>query len=690
MKQSLLKLCLSLAAVMLAGLNVSAQKTYFSPTMPETSEDYKDIKFYLAVSGYDASNKQSTVSLTVFDHANDYDFEVNLPVSGSKVDPTGATIESLMHDVFSLDVSSTECHKNTKAFTTGVTGVSPQILGIAADFPQAQRVWLSHCYTFNGATLPVKVIDYNHQAAANYPEEYNFKYVITRTTATDGSVKISGQAQTLTGETGTPAIAVAHNAWYLITKGFNNKHVTATHNIENPGSRIVLPSGSYVQLGNEKLPIATTANMGNGIFDISALKKLLNENTIESVEDAEHKAIFYLPAGTTMTIGHSQAVLNEAAKITLDLPGYTDSSVISLNGALSYMKQESDKGNYYLLQALLDMFDNLVYMVDEADSPSVTVQFGEPGAFIEAYRSKETPDATLYTPSQFEEILSEYPNAVGYVWSEDHFPSGVNYATEENIAAVEAANVNNVVIDYKIGHGHYYECNNFVLVDWATGIQKTEDFYSPTDFVAVKLNYTRTHLLTGTGKYNSVCLPFAIEGDDVDGDIYVYADYNVNESHVYYNKKEDITEGIPCIVSTTATSWDINKQFANVKATPDRSTNMTGEFMKTNPGTGHWVLKDGDGTYFHGTSDAYKCWPFRAYLDLNGALEFGGTQDGSTTAKQFSIAFVDDATSISAVPSSNNSISEIYSLSGAKLSSMQKGVNIVKMLDGSIRKVIVK
>lgn len=53
------------------------------------------------------------------------------------------------------------------------------------------------------------------------------------------------------------------------------------------------------------------------------------------------------------------------------------------------------------------------------------------------------------------------------------------------------------------------------------------------------------------------------------------------------------------------------------------------------------------------------------------------------------MVFADEVTSISSAENSVN-ITAIYSLSGAKLDKMQKGVNIVKMSDGTVKKVTVK
>lgn len=63
-------------------------------------------------------------------------------------------------------------------------------------------------------------------------------------------------------------------------------------------------------------------------------------------------------------------------------------------------------------------------------------------------------------------------------------------------------------------------------------------------------------------------------------------------------------------------------------------------------------------------------------------------ESGASLAK-LNIIF-NDATSISSTNATETSISAIYSASGARINTLQKGVNIIKMSDGSVKKVLVK
>lgn len=90
-------------------------------------------------------------------------------------------------------------------------------------------------------------------------------------------------------------------------------------------------------------------------------------------------------------------------------------------------------------------------------------------------------------------------------------------------------------------------------------------------------------------------------------------------------------------------------------------------------------INDKVGFYIVGSENSISVGKNRCYLKGNNTA--GG-------AAKLNIRF-EEANAISAV-NENATISSIYSASGAKVSSMQKGMNIVKYSDGSVKKVLVK
>lgn len=663
MKSTLLKFFLTLSAVLLFGVNASAQgTTALGDDGFPTGESSDPIKFFFSVTGFSqlgGLGAQSTVYATVFDGNQDYNFEVVLPNKNNIVCSDQATVRAMMRNVASLNVGANETRKHEVTINTQ-TSVSTQKLG----------GWLPKTYQFQGATLPITVVDYNHGETI----KKEFTYTLSGASHGENGWRITGVRNNFQD---------AHDAWYLITKGPNEDHVTADRKGDED-SFLYLPAGAYVQMYNGRVTASSAVSMSEGNFDLAALRQMFS--TVETVANPEEKAVFYLPQGTKLTIGASYATLNEPAWITVDLTKMPQSK--TLKDVLSNLKTAS-KDNSSFIQAFLQMFDGLVEAVDLAGEVPVEVRFGEP-AFIQVFKGQETPETTLRTPAQFAEDLKEYPNAVGYVWSN---LNGVNYATPTNIAIADQSGVQNIVIDYPVGKkGHYYECNNLILVDYVQGPSKENiNFYTPQDFNAIKLSYSRT-ILASSGNYNSVCLPFAFSSSNVgNGEIYTFSNYNETASQVYFTKQNVVDAGIPCIVKTVQSTWNVSLTNADVVANPIESTNMKGSFVKDNVGVGegtkNFYKLNGSGEKYQVNLSTSNCYPFRSYLVIDTTM--GPGVPGSSNAKVLDIVFEDESTAISSM-TSDCIVESVYSLSGTKLSKVQKGVNLLKMTDGTIKKVIVK
>lgn len=107
---------------------------------------------------------------------------------------------------------------------------------------------------------------------------------------------------------------------------------------------------------------------------------------------------------------------------------------------------------------------------------------------------------------------------------------------------------------------------------------------------------------------------------------------------------------------------------------------LVGVYKETTVPQGNYVLqKQTDEIMLYEVeSDDIKLKAYRAYLN-------GSQVSGS----KLRLVFSDETTGIATVEE-EASVSAIYSASGAKLNAMQKGLNIIKMSNGSVKKVMVK
>lgn len=97
------------------------------------------------------------------------------------------------------------------------------------------------------------------------------------------------------------------------------------------------------------------------------------------------------------------------------------------------------------------------------------------------------------------------------------------------------------------------------------------------------------------------------------------------------------------------------------------------------------------GFYYAVAGKKYSLAPYSCYLDVTKAPEL---EDETSPAKMMKMVFIDiDENDISTSIGSainESGIQDIYSIGGVKTNAMHKGINIVRMADGSVRKIMIK
>lgn len=119
-------------------------------------------------------------------------------------------------------------------------------------------------------------------------------------------------------------------------------------------------------------------------------------------------------------------------------------------------------------------------------------------------------------------------------------------------------------------------------------------------------------------------------------------------------------------IETTSGTWKMHGTYSTlVKNSGDNAYGFTGNTLKRN--TGNMTVK-----------------PFRAYFTMT-------SKDNTTPAKDYlDVIFGGEVTGIERNEFSPEGITEIFSLDGKKHDCLQKGMNIVKMNNGSIKKIVIK
>lgn len=243
--------------------------------------------------------------------------------------------------------------------------------------------------------------------------------------------------------------------------------------------------------------------------------------------------------------------------------------------------------------------------------------------------------------------------------------------------AAKLANAKNVLVK---GEDGTYDCANLELTPGYP-------FHAPYDFTAAK---AKTQKTVNKGGHSTLVLPY--EAAMPDG-CEAYTVTGVNEQNKLEGTAiQTIPANKPVLLENPGT-YDFSADNVTVAATAAELTNgiLTGVYdNSTKTPVGSYALQTQDGVqaFYHATSEevAPTMTPFTAYL----------TDDASNQANVNRLIFDfedNDVTGIEQVEAAAKAaatVVEIYDLSGRKVSAPVKGINLMKMSDGTVKKVIVK
>lgn len=245
-------------------------------------------------------------------------------------------------------------------------------------------------------------------------------------------------------------------------------------------------------------------------------------------------------------------------------------------------------------------------------------------------------------------------------------PNGLVYAK-----AGQLTETGNVVVDGT--------CANLVLADG-------HPFAAPKTFTATKAAYNMTAVATtADGKgFGTLCLPF--EATILAGQAYKLDQGVTAGGELYATEVTTVPANTPVLVTAAGTYSAENASVAAVKATDLREGGeLVGVYASTQAPVGSYVLqKHTDKVAFYpvvGVQPTVK--PFRAYIRPQGE---------AASYSMLSVVFgFDEETAIDTVETAEG-VKEVsrHDAAGVRISCPQKGLNIIRMSDGSVRKVIIK
>jgi len=254
----------------------------------------------------------------------------------------------------------------------------------------------------------------------------------------------------------------------------------------------------------------------------------------------------------------------------------------------------------------------------------------------------------------------------GYLLANDVVASDM-LATGTNLL-VKVASTSGITGQNIVNNG---ECTNLVLIDG-------KPFGYTEDITATNATYSRSV----TNTFGTICLPYAVSSNN---DVQYYTLNNISGSTLYLTAQTDIEAGMPAIfeMKNNATTLRATATDATVKGSvvaAEASTLMlngtfSGESVSTNLANSYFISDN----KFCQASNSITVNPFRAYFTTAGS-----------PVKAFNLSTEEDETAINGVQTSISNVQSIFDANGVELQSLRKGLNIVKMNNGNVQKIMVK
>jgi len=255
---------------------------------------------------------------------------------------------------------------------------------------------------------------------------------------------------------------------------------------------------------------------------------------------------------------------------------------------------------------------------------------------------------------------------------------GLTTNTEAGRTLLTSANPNCVFLG-TTGNGGLANTKNVMVGTTIANLELTDGypFAVPSGATATAATYTRSM----SNKYGTVCLPYAVASTDA---VKYYTIESLAANELTLKAEATLSAGTPAIVemvsgsSITATGTgalaEAGAPTDNLKliGTYEAKTILASDYA----GKGIYAISNNQ---FVQATNSINLPAFRAFFTAASA------------ESNIRLVFDDDATAIDALSGEGDvTIEGIYSLDGAEMPSLQKGINVVKFSNGEVKKVIVK
>lgn len=359
----------------------------FMPAMAfadEVPEWKNNGKFKLEISSGEAS-----AFAEVYD-----DYSVLGKVVGEEVDSTSVSAKVTMKNVASLGLKDGETRTHEvrfgipKQIKPSLPAFFPHIFGCAKPqsvlYPELKNV-----QPFSGATLNGKV------------NGYGFTYTVSA--VTKETETINGKATSVYTMTAAPDNTdVVRKAWHELTSKVDPTKASD----ETNDSKIEIPKGAYLQIGNQKLLFEenctvnpsdkTSGGVNKAIRDAA---RLLGPN--DGTKELENNVQMYIPKGSVLRVGDSIATLKAGIYIKSNSKAVKGEDLIALKGDPT---KPADEQLVSMIIAAIKITDSAVADIDD-NNLDITI-------LTECYVTVDKKETTYVYGDTFD----LEPAGAGYKW----------------------------------------------------------------------------------------------------------------------------------------------------------------------------------------------------------------------------------------------------------------------------------
>jgi hypothetical protein len=216
-------------------------------------------------------------------------------------------------------------------------------------------------------------------------------------------------------------------------------------------------------------------------------------------------------------------------------------------------------------------------------------------------------------------------------------------------------------------------------------LESAHPFINPYEFTASEAVYNLTENYLAGGQFATLTIPF--NASSLPGEVFMLdKPVNLVDGNVYGTSISEILANKPVLVkaagnysaqNVTVTDVQLGQTFENGL--------LVGTYTPTSAPVGAYVLQNhtaGEGARFYIVANSIpNVGPFRAYIK---------PQDSFVKSIRVNFDLTDSIRNFENDELNTSDKAELYSISGTKLTKIQKGMNILRFSDGTVKMVYVK